>query len=85
MRNPYMKLQDDISMPHTHTRTSRDQYVPHYFKVEGITTSNANSERINKLQKRAARTILEADSMEPSSEMFQKLGWMSVSSRLKYI
>ena len=35
-----MKFQDDISMPHTHThthiRTSRNQYVPHFFKVGGI-------------------------------------------------
>ena len=31
-----MKFQDDISMPHTHTRTSRKQYVPHFFKVGGI-------------------------------------------------
>ena len=36
MRNPYMKFQDDISMPHKHTRTSRNQYVPHFFKVGGI-------------------------------------------------
>ena len=35
-----MKFQDDISMPHTHTHThigtSRNQYVPHFFKVGGI-------------------------------------------------
>ena len=31
-----MKFQDDISMPHTHTRISRNQYVPHFFKVWGI-------------------------------------------------
>ena len=35
-----MKFQDDISMPHTrtqtHTRTSRNQYVPHFFEVGGI-------------------------------------------------
>ena len=31
-----MKFQDDISMPHTCTRTSRNQYVPHFFKVGGI-------------------------------------------------
>ena len=34
-----MKFQDDISMPpppHTHIRTSRNQYVPHFFKAGGI-------------------------------------------------
>ena len=33
-----MKFQDDISNmnTHTHTRTSRNQYVPHFFKVGGI-------------------------------------------------
>ena len=32
-----MKFQDDISNMNTHTRTSRNQYVPHFFKVGGIT------------------------------------------------
>ena len=40
MRNPYMKFQDDISNMntyiHTYIRTSRNQYVPHFFKVGGI-------------------------------------------------
>ena len=35
-----MKFQDDISNMNTHThtyiRTSRNQYVPHFFKVGGI-------------------------------------------------
>ena len=35
-----MKFQDDISnlntYIHTHTRTSQNQYVPHFFKVGGI-------------------------------------------------
>ena len=35
-----MKFQDDISNMntnmHTYTRTSRNQYVPHFFKVGGI-------------------------------------------------
>ena len=38
-----MKFQDDISMPHTHTqthtRTSRNQYVTHFFKVGDIIKS----------------------------------------------
>ena len=38
----WLFFQDDISMPHactytnTHIRTSRNQYVPHFFKVGGI-------------------------------------------------
>ena len=31
-----MKFQDDISNMNTHIRTSRHQYVPHFFKVGGI-------------------------------------------------
>ena len=47
-------------------------------------TSNTNVERLNKLQKRAARIILNADYMTPSADMFKSLGWMSVNNRLKY-
>ena len=47
-------------------------------------TSNKNVERLNKLQKRAARIILNADYMTPSADMFKSLGWMSVTNRLKY-
>ena len=39
-----MKLQDDISNmnthKHTYTHTSRNQYVPHFFKVGGIKKDN---------------------------------------------
>ena len=31
-----MKFQDDISNMKTYIRTSRNQYVPHFFKVSGI-------------------------------------------------
>lgn len=48
------------------------------------TTYNMNIERLNKLQKRAARIILKADYTTPSTDMFQQLGWMSVDRRLKY-
>ena len=41
MRNPYIKIQDDISNMNTYVRTyvrtSRNQYVPYFFKVGGIT------------------------------------------------
>ena len=40
MRNPYIKIQDDISNMNTYVRTyvrtSRNQYVPYFFKVGGI-------------------------------------------------
>lgn len=48
------------------------------------TTSNTNIERLNKLQKRAARIILKADFMTPSADMFKTLDWMPVNSRLIY-
>ena len=48
------------------------------------TKNSTNIERLNKLQKRAARIILKAELTTPSSEMFQRLGWLSVNSRLKY-
>ena len=31
-----MKFQEDISNMNTYIRTSRNQYVPHFFKVGGI-------------------------------------------------
>ncbi len=47
-------------------------------------TSVANMTRLLKLQKRAARVILNADFLTPSKEMFQALGWMTVSDRHTY-
>ena len=38
----------------------------------------ANIERLSKLQKRAARIILRADFMTPSTIMFGRLEWLSV-------
>ena len=45
-----------------------------------------NIERINKLQKRAARIILKVilNYITPSVEMFQRLRWMPVSQRINY-
>ena len=40
-------------------------------------------ERLSKLQNRAARIILHADFTTPSALMFKKLGWLSVTDRLK--
>ena len=48
-------------------------------------TSGTNIERLSKLQKRAARIILEADIMTPSSYMFEQLNWISITKRLMYI
>ena len=47
-------------------------------------TSNTNVERLNELQKRAARIILNDDYMTPSADMFKSLCWMTVNNRLKY-
>ena len=47
-------------------------------------TSITNIERINKLQKRAARIILKADFTTPSADMFQGLRWMSIMLRIDY-
>lgn len=48
------------------------------------TTSKQNIERLAKLQKRAARIILNADFNTPSAEMFTELGWQSIPNRLNY-
>ena len=37
-----------------------------------------------KLQKRAARIILQADFMTPSQLMFQELGWLTFPKRIQY-
>ena len=47
-------------------------------------TTAANIERLSKLQKRAARIILRADFMTPSTIMFDRLEWLSVPKRLMY-
>ena len=40
--------------------------------------SKTSIERIHKLQKRAARIILDAAPYEPSKPLFEKLGWLNV-------
>ena len=40
--------------------------------------------RLLKLQKRAARIILQADLMTPSLLMFQELGWLTFPKRIQY-
>ena len=40
--------------------------------------------RIVKLQKRAARLILDTDFLAPSAPLFEKLGWMTVYNRITY-
>ena len=47
----------------------------------GSTTStNTCIERINKLQKRAARILLKAE----LADMYQRLGWVAIKSRINY-
>ena len=55
-----------------------------YGSITWGATSDANLERLEKLQKRAARIILHADFTTSSSLMFEELGWLSVFDRLKY-
>ena len=47
-------------------------------------TSKQNIERLSKLQKRAARIILKADFDTPSLEMFNELGWTTITKRHNY-
>ena len=52
-----------------------------------IVWSGCNNEglhRILKLQKRAARMILDTDPLAPSLPLFKKLGWMTVEDRIRY-
>lgn len=45
---------------------------------------NLHTERITKLQKRAARLILKCSFYTPSKEMFQKLKWLPFNDRVTY-
>ena len=47
-------------------------------------TTNVNLTRIVKLQKRAARMILEADFMTPSEQLFEDLNWLPFPKRIQY-
>ena len=55
-----------------------------YGSITWGSASSSNIERLNKLQKRAARIILRTDFNTPSQEMFQELGWSPVPNRIKY-
>ena len=46
--------------------------------------SVTNTNKMLKLQKRAARIILKADIMTPSETMFNKLQWLSFTKRIQY-
>ena len=55
-----------------------------YVSITWSGTTSANIERLLKLQKRAARIILQTDYSTPSSEMFAELGWQPINKRLAY-
>ena len=55
-----------------------------YWSCTWGSTSKANIERISKLQKRAARIILNADYDTASSQMFDTLSWQTVTKRHNY-
>ena len=68
-------------------KTSYQGYILSLIDYDSNTwgaTSNTNVERLNKLQKRAARIILNADYITPSTAMFKRPEWMSINNRLKY-
>ena len=46
--------------------------------------TTANTQRLLKLQKRAARIILKADILVPSQRMFSELRWLSFPRRVQY-
>ena len=47
-------------------------------------TSKENLDRIHRIQKRAARLILDADYKAPSLPLFIKLNWLPIYERIKY-
>ena len=47
-------------------------------------TSKKNLDSIHRLQKRAARLILDADYKAPSLPLFIKLNWLTIYERIKY-
>ena len=55
-----------------------------YGSITWGSASSLHLERLNKLQKRAARIILRTDFDTPSQEMFQELEWLAVPNRIDY-
>ena len=47
-------------------------------------TSKENLDRIHRLQKKAARLILDRESKAPSLPLFQELGWLPIYDRIKF-
>ena len=47
-------------------------------------TTNTNLDKLFKLQKRAARIILDAQHDSPSKPLFKELGWLTLHNRIKY-
>ena len=55
-----------------------------YGSVTWGSAAGTHIERLSKLQKRAARIILNAEFNAPSEQIFNELGWFSVPNRMKY-
>ena len=55
-----------------------------YGSITWGSASSLHFERLNKLQKRAARIILRTDFNTPSQEMFEELGRLPVPNRIDY-
>ena len=55
-----------------------------YGSITWGSAAGIHIERLSKLQKRAARIFLNAEFNVPSAQMFQELGLLSITNRLKY-
>ncbi|CAB3980232.1 Hypothetical predicted protein [Paramuricea clavata] len=56
-----------------------------YYCVIWGNTSTQNLDRLHRLQKRAARLILDLDHKAPSLPLFLELGWLPVHERIRYL
>ena len=72
-------------------QTSLKQYINSYVLpvfdygcVVWDNTTNANTTRLVKLQKIAARIILKADFMTPYKQLFKDLNWLTFPKRVQY-
>ena len=73
------KYVDQLSL-----KQNYNSYILPIFYYGCMICTSHNMNRLSKLQKRAARIILQADIMTPSQQMLQELGWLPFPKRVKY-